>query len=134
MKMLDVVTKIPERKLMDLCNNVFGDVEMINADEDIIMHHNRFVAKEQQFGYLYISVSSEDADARCKLGCSRLPELSQLHDRMHNYSGHPKHLCRFELASDPSTKKPFFRRQMLECYLFAVVWTTFNVITTKTMS
>ena len=120
-KVVQAVTQIPERKLMDLCNNVFGETEIVDSYEDFILNHTRILAKAQKFGFLYINVPSELEDFVCKLGCSRLPKMSQLYDRMHNYSGRPKHLCRFKLENDPSTKKSFFRRQMLECYLFAVV-------------
>ena len=120
-KIVQVVTKMPERKLMDLCNNVFGETEIIDAHDDILMSHTKILAKAQKNGYLYINISSELAELQCKLGCSRLPHINQLYERFNNWSGRPKHLCRFKLATDPSTEKPFFRRQMLECYLFAVV-------------
>jgi len=118
---VQVIAQIPERKLMDLCNNVFGETEIVNEYEDFITNHTRIIAKFQKFGFLYINVSSEVADLQCKLGCSRLPDMGQLYDRMLNCSGRPKHLCRFKLETDPSTSTSFFRRQMLECYLFAVV-------------
>ena len=122
---------------MEVLNKLFGEPKWMSRQDDLL-NNARSLDRSQVDHYLYLLVPSfvdqtlvrENYSfcgcgniflSQCKLGVTSLKQVKQLVSRYQTSFGSPAICVRFMLSKDPKSKKVYFRREMLETTLFAIV-------------